>query len=63
MSTPHDPVHGSSPTPPAEGWITTPLTEELLRGALELERTAQGVQPHRLPARARAQAADRKSVV
>ncbi|CAM5678790.1 GDSL-type esterase/lipase family protein [Streptomyces hirsutus] len=58
MSTPHDPVHGSSPTPPAEGWITTPLTGELLRGALELERTAQGVQPHRLPARARAQAAD-----
>ncbi|MCT7353726.1 GDSL-type esterase/lipase family protein [Streptomyces sp. 15-116A] len=36
-------------------WITTPLTEELLRGALELERTGQGVQPHRLPARARAQ--------
>jgi len=37
-------------------WITTPLTDELLRGALELERTGQGVQPHRLPARARAQA-------
>ncbi|WP_248843623.1 GDSL-type esterase/lipase family protein [Streptomyces prasinus] len=47
-----------SPAPPAEGWITTPLTEELLRGALELERTAQGVQPHRLPARARAQSTD-----
>ncbi|MFE9923351.1 GDSL-type esterase/lipase family protein [Streptomyces sp. NPDC005774] len=58
MSTPHDPVNGSSPTSPAEGWITTPLTEELLRGALELERTAQGVQPHRLPARARAQSTD-----
>ncbi|WP_063896497.1 GDSL-type esterase/lipase family protein [Streptomyces prasinus] len=34
------------------------MTEELLRGALELERTAQGVQPHRLPARARAQSTD-----
>ncbi|MFF0112340.1 GDSL-type esterase/lipase family protein [Streptomyces prasinus] len=58
MSTPHDPAAPSSPAPPAEGWITTPLTEELLRGALELERTAQGVQPHRLPARARAQSTD-----
>ncbi|MEU0036540.1 GDSL-type esterase/lipase family protein [Streptomyces sp. NPDC006333] len=38
--------------------ITTPLTEDLLRGALELERTEQGVLPHRLPARARAQCAD-----
>ncbi|MGW0311454.1 GDSL-type esterase/lipase family protein [Streptomyces flavidovirens] len=39
-------------------WITTPITAELLRGALELERTAHGVLPHRLPARARAQCAD-----
>ncbi|WP_405827537.1 GDSL-type esterase/lipase family protein [Streptomyces sp. NBC_01176] len=38
--------------------ITTPLTADLLRGALELERTEQGVLPHRLPARARAQCAD-----
>ncbi|OLZ61944.1 lipase [Streptomyces sp. IMTB 2501] len=37
---------------------TTPLTPELLRGALELERTALGLLPHRLPARARAQCAD-----
>ncbi|WP_369387011.1 GDSL-type esterase/lipase family protein [Streptomyces sp. CG1] len=37
---------------------TTPLTPELLRGALELERTAHGLLPHRLPARARAQCAD-----
>ncbi|MGW3684294.1 GDSL-type esterase/lipase family protein [Streptomyces prasinus] len=58
MSTPHDPAAPSSPAPPAKGWITTPLTEELVRGALELERTAQGVQPHRLPARARAQSTD-----
>lgn len=40
------------------GWITTPVTAELLRGALDLERTAYGVLPHRLPARARAQCDD-----
>ncbi|MER7175504.1 SGNH/GDSL hydrolase family protein [Streptomyces mesophilus] len=39
-------------------WITTPLTTAVVRGALELEPTAQGVLPHRLPARARAQYAD-----
>ncbi|MFJ6949151.1 GDSL-type esterase/lipase family protein [Streptomyces wuyuanensis] len=39
-------------------WITTPLTADLVRGALELEHTAHGVLPHRLPARARAQCAD-----
>ncbi|MFF7857443.1 GDSL-type esterase/lipase family protein [Streptomyces sp. NPDC007904] len=39
-------------------WITTPVTAGLLRGALDLERTARGVLPHRLPARARAQCAD-----
>ncbi|QFZ72492.1 lipase [Streptomyces fagopyri] len=38
--------------------ITTPLTADLLRGALELEQTGHGVLPHRLPARARAQCAD-----
>ncbi|MFJ8750253.1 GDSL-type esterase/lipase family protein [Streptomyces sp. NPDC102441] len=38
--------------------ITTPLTEDLLRGALELERTEHGLLPHRLPARARAQNTD-----
>ncbi|MFB8176849.1 GDSL-type esterase/lipase family protein [Streptomyces sp. NPDC055966] len=35
-----------------------PLTPELLRGALDVERTALGLLPHRLPARARAQCAD-----
>ncbi|MDT3397114.1 SGNH/GDSL hydrolase family protein [Streptomyces sp. B1866] len=45
MDTPHD-------------WITTPITADLLRGALDLERTAHGLLPHRLPARARAQCAD-----
>ncbi|MEU9918580.1 GDSL-type esterase/lipase family protein [Streptomyces sp. NPDC051001] len=39
-------------------WITTPVTGDLLRGALDLERTAQGVLPHRLPIRARAQCSD-----
>ncbi|MCH6162336.1 GDSL-type esterase/lipase family protein [Streptomyces marispadix] len=39
-------------------WTTTPVTAELLRGALDLERTARGVLPHRLPARARAQCTD-----
>ncbi|MGP3949949.1 GDSL-type esterase/lipase family protein [Streptomyces sp. 7N604] len=39
-------------------WITTPITADLLRGALDLERTGHGVLPHRLPARARAQCAD-----
>ncbi|MEU8693247.1 GDSL-type esterase/lipase family protein [Streptomyces sp. NPDC048665] len=34
------------------------LTPELLRGALDVERTALGLLPHRLPARARAQCAD-----
>lgn len=31
---------------------------ELVRGAVELEQTARGVLPHRLPARARALLAD-----
>jgi len=39
-------------------WIATPITAGLLRGAAELERTARGLLPHRLPARARAQCAD-----
>lgn len=38
--------------------ITTPITADLLRGALDLETTECGVLPHRLPARARVQNAD-----
>jgi hypothetical protein len=38
-----------------DDWITTPITGDLLRGALDLERTERGLLPHRLPARARAQ--------
>lgn len=46
MSTDHRPL------------TTTPLTTGILRGALELEETAHGVLPHRLPAWARAQTPD-----
>jgi hypothetical protein len=45
MSTEHD-------------WTTTPITAELLRGAIELEHTERGVLPHRLPAHARQQIPD-----
>ena len=38
--------------------ITIPLTDSLLHGALDLERTGDGVVPHRLPAAARAQFPD-----
>ncbi|MGC0421039.1 GDSL-type esterase/lipase family protein [Embleya sp. AB8] len=48
-----------SATPsPETGWVTTPIAAELVRGALELEWTGDGILPHRLPARARAQLAD-----
>jgi hypothetical protein len=36
----------------------TPISADLLRGAVELERTEHGLLPHRLPARARAQSPD-----
>ncbi|NEB77675.1 lipase [Streptomyces sp. SID14478] len=39
-------------------WITTPLTAELLRGAIDVEQTELGLLPHRLPAWARAQNSD-----
>ncbi|UZN03813.1 GDSL-type esterase/lipase family protein [Cellulomonas sp. S1-8] len=38
--------------------LTIPLTDDLVRGAVELERTERGVQPHRLPAWARRQLPD-----
>ncbi|MGX2993976.1 GDSL-type esterase/lipase family protein [Streptomyces sp. JNUCC 64] len=40
--------------------ITTPLTPAFLRGALDVERTAHGLLPHRLPARARRQIPDQQ---
>ncbi|ARF72930.1 lipase [Kitasatospora albolonga] len=46
-----------APATRSPGWITTPLTGGLVRGALDLERTARGgLLPHRLPAQARARA-------
>ena len=39
-------------------WTDTPVTGDLVRGALELETTAHGVLPHRLPAWAREQVPD-----
>ena len=38
--------------------VTTPITPDLVRGALELERTTHGLLPHRLPAWARRQIPD-----
>ncbi|MFF4653500.1 GDSL-type esterase/lipase family protein [Streptomyces sp. NPDC001380] len=38
--------------------ITTPLTADFLRGHLDVEETAHGLLPHRLPARARRQIPD-----
>src|SRR5262245_18756306 len=58
MSAQHDPATGSSTAPRETDWITTPVTADLLRGALDVEHTEHGVLPHRLPARARAQCAD-----
>ncbi|WP_329461564.1 GDSL-type esterase/lipase family protein [Streptomyces sp. NBC_01431] len=58
MSAQHDPVSGPSSTGRAADWTTTPITADLLRGALDLERTEHGLLPHRLPAWARAQCAD-----
>ena len=44
--------------PDTPSWVSTTLTGDLLRGALDLERTTHGVLPHRLPAWARAQCPD-----
>ncbi|MDR7303316.1 GDSL-type esterase/lipase family protein [Haloactinomyces albus] len=54
----HDDIPGSSTAPRPRDWITTPVTADLLHGALDLESTEHGVLPHRLPSRARAQCAD-----
>ncbi|MEU3147218.1 MULTISPECIES: GDSL-type esterase/lipase family protein [unclassified Streptomyces] len=39
-------------------WIITPVTADILRGFLDVEPTAHGLLPHRLPARARRQIPD-----
>lgn len=38
--------------------VTTPITADLVRGAIDLEHTAHGVLPHRLPAQVRARYTD-----
>lgn len=52
----HDDDSATDPQPTDR--VSTPITPELLRGALELERTENGVLPHRLPSWARAQCPD-----
>ncbi|WP_030158902.1 GDSL-type esterase/lipase family protein [Streptomyces sp. NRRL S-244] len=55
-----DHQHASAPGP-SDGTaapLDTPLTADLLRGALDLESTGHGLLPHRLPAWARAQNTD-----
>lgn len=42
----------------AAGWVVTPISEDFVRGAAELERTADGLFPHRLPGWVRARCAD-----
>ncbi|MFD7135096.1 GDSL-type esterase/lipase family protein [Streptomyces sp. NPDC059894] len=44
-------------------WITTPVTTDMLRGFLDVEPTAHGLLPHRLPARARRQIPDNQLAV
>ncbi|WP_399082419.1 SGNH/GDSL hydrolase family protein [Streptomyces sp. BBFR2] len=56
MTSQHDDT--ADPAAAPADLIRIPLTEKLLRGALDVERTAQGLLPHRLPARARAQCTD-----
>ncbi|MFJ5551817.1 GDSL-type esterase/lipase family protein [Streptomyces sp. NPDC093225] len=46
-----------------QSWVTTPVTADFLRGHLEVERTAHGLLPHRLPARARRQIPDDRLAV
>ncbi|MFD5552745.1 GDSL-type esterase/lipase family protein [Streptomyces sp. NPDC127068] len=43
--------------------ITTPVTADLLRGALDVEHTVHGLLPHRLPAAARRQIPDAQLAV
>lgn len=44
-------------------WTTTPITLDLVRGALDLVPTERGLLPQRLPARARAQVPDEQTAM
>ena len=48
----------TTPLDDVPGWLSTQITDHVLRGAVDLERTEHGVLPHRLPAWARAQVPD-----
>ncbi len=58
MTSPPDDVPDRGDGAGADGWFTTAITADVVRGALDLERTEQGVLPHRLPAWARRQNTD-----
>lgn len=58
MTTPHPSPADAPVSTPISTPVSTPITADLLHGALDLERTAHGVLPHRLPERARAQNTD-----
>lgn len=49
-------MSNASNTPSA--WVSIPITEKILRGAIEIEQTKRGVMPPRVPAWARAQCND-----
>ncbi|UED83908.1 SGNH/GDSL hydrolase family protein [Streptomyces profundus] len=53
-----DPHHDAPRPSPSAPLIETPIGDDLLFGALDIERTEHGLLPHRLPARARAQCDD-----
>ncbi|GGZ04343.1 GDSL-type esterase/lipase family protein [Streptomyces poonensis] len=46
-----------------QNWIATPITADFLRGHLEVEQTAHGLLPHRLPTWARRQIPDDRLAV
>ncbi len=58
MTSPPDDVPDRGDGAGADGWFTTAITADVVRGALDLERTEHGVLPHRLPAWARRQNTD-----
>ncbi|WP_327297392.1 MULTISPECIES: GDSL-type esterase/lipase family protein [unclassified Streptomyces] len=60
MNSQHNEAHSDAAriNTPISTLVTTPITADLIRGALDLERTEHGLLPHRLPARARAQYSD-----
>ncbi|PSK93652.1 GDSL-like lipase/acylhydrolase family protein [Murinocardiopsis flavida] len=58
MDSQYDDIPAGGTGADAAEWVTTPIGPSLLRGALDVEDTAHGVLPHRLPAWARRQIPD-----